>query len=94
MEKPKQGDVKIGDHVRRRGILAEMFGDEEGTVVDVKHDPGSEDSDEFEVMFGTRFVMCSSQQIILSQPYSSVTQPRLALFTKRMYLARVPRSDL
>ena len=59
----EESDVKIGDHVRRRGLLAEMFGDEEGTVVDVKHGP---DTDAFEVKFGTRLVVYSAQQIILS----------------------------
>jgi len=55
-------DVKIGDHVRRRGLLAELFGDEEGTVIDVKH---CGDTDAFEVQFGSRHVVYSSQQIIL-----------------------------
>ena len=57
-----EADVKIGDHVRRRGLLAEMFGDEEGTVVDVRHGEGTE---AYEVKFGTRHVVYSSQQIIL-----------------------------
>ena len=56
-------DVKIGDHVRRRGLLAEMFGDEEGTVVNVRH---GKEMDEIEVKFGTRLVVYSAQQIILS----------------------------
>jgi len=55
-------DVKIGDHVRRRGLLAELFGDEEGTVVDVRYGEGTE---AFEVKFGTRHVVYSAQQIIL-----------------------------
>jgi hypothetical protein len=55
-------DVKIGDHVRRRGLLAELFGDEEGTVVDVRYGEGTE---VVEVKFGTRHVVYSSQQIIL-----------------------------
>ena len=55
-------DVKIGDHVRRRGLLAEMFGDEEGTVVNVKH---GENSDTVEVKFGSRHVVYSNQQLIL-----------------------------
>lgn len=55
-------DVKIGDQVRRRGLLAEMFGDEAGTVVDVRHGDSME---EFEVKFGTRNVVYSSEQITL-----------------------------
>ena len=55
--------MKIGDHVRRRGLLAEMFGDEEGTVIDIKH---SENADAFEVKFGARQMVYSAQQIILS----------------------------
>ncbi len=58
----EEGDVKIGDHVRRRGLLAEMFGDEEGTVVDVRH---SGNMDSFEVQFGSRHVTYTAQQIIL-----------------------------
>jgi hypothetical protein len=59
----EEGEVKIGDHVRRRGLLAEMFGDEEGTVVNVIH---GVEMDEFEVKFGTRLMVYSAQQIILS----------------------------
>jgi hypothetical protein len=58
-----EADMKVGDHVRRRGLLAEMFGDEEGTVVDVRHGP---EKDKFQVKFGTRLVVYSAQQIILS----------------------------
>jgi hypothetical protein len=55
-------DVKIGDHVRRRGLLAEMFGDEEGTVINVRH---GENNDAVEVKFGARHVVYSAQQLIL-----------------------------
>jgi hypothetical protein len=55
-------DVKIGDHVRRRGLLAELFGDEEGTVVNVQHGEGT---DAFEVKFGSRHIVYTAQQIIL-----------------------------
>lgn len=56
------GDMKIGDHVRRRGLLAEMFGDEEGTIVDVRP---LDNTAVVEVKFGTRHVVYSSEQIIL-----------------------------
>ena len=56
-------DLRIGDHVRRRGLLAEMFGDDEGTVIDVRR---GLDTAAFEVRFGTRLVVCSAQQIISS----------------------------
>ena len=59
----EEGDVKIGDHVRRRGLLAEMFGDEEGTVVDVRQGP---EMNAFEVKFGTRLVVYTAEQIVLS----------------------------
>ncbi len=58
----EEADMKIGDHVRRRGLLAEMFGDEEGTVVEVRH---GDSTDAFEVQFGSRHVVYSSEQLIL-----------------------------
>ncbi len=61
MEDYKQSDVEIGDRVRRRGILAAMFGDEAGTVVAVSQGP---ETRMFEVRFGSRFVACSPQQIV------------------------------
>jgi hypothetical protein len=62
MDHYKDVDVKIGDHVRRRGLLAEMFGDEEGTVVEVRH---KDESYAFEVQIGGRHVVYTAQQLIV-----------------------------
>lgn len=58
-----ENDLRIGDQVRRRGILAEMFGDEDGIVVNVRHEPKA---DKYEVKFGSRLVVYTSHQIIPS----------------------------
>ena len=58
-----ENNLRVGDQVRRLGILAEMFGNEHGTVVNIRGDPKA---DKYEVKFGTRLVVYASHQITLS----------------------------
>ena len=53
---------KIGDRVRRRGLLAEVFGDDVGVVIAVRRGR-SNDADEFEVDFGSRRTRLHENQL-------------------------------
>ena len=55
---------KIGDRVRRRGLLAEVFGDDVGVVIAVRH--GRSNGAEFEVAFGSNRRRFHERQIALA----------------------------
>jgi hypothetical protein len=52
--------LKVGDRVRRRGMLGELFGDDPGAVTSVRHESGH---DCFEVDFGSRRTLLYENQI-------------------------------
>ena len=62
--------VTVGASIRRRGILAHLFGDEIGTVVRLEHH-------EVEVTFGiTQMTLYDNQIVVVGQQVSLISDLR------------------
>ena len=75
--------LKVGDRVRRGGMLGQLFGDDPGAVTAIRNDSGN---DQFEVDFGSRRTVLYENQI------RSVSEGRDGLQTDRKaVLGRGPK---